>query len=492
MESMRSRLVLTFVCVATFLVYLDTSITPVALPAIRADAGGGSTAAQWLLDAYTLAFACLLLTAGSLGDRLGRRNVLVLGIAGFTAASAGCALAPGLGALIAARALQGAFAAAVVPLSLAVTSALFDDARQRARAIGIWGGTSGVALALGPLLGGVLVEVAGWRSLFWINVPIGLLALTGLLATMPSVARAAAARRVDAFGQLLFVSGGGALTFVLIEGHDLGWRSSPTLGLIIVGAAALVLFCWWQARNPDPMLPPGLLRVPSAAIACAVNFLGLLGLYAVLFLLTTYLQDTLRLPALQTGLRFLTLFGCLAAAAVYASSVAARWGTRRTMVTGLVCVAAGLAGLCLVQTGVGYLGYAWALVLLGVGVPLSSGVVAIQAMMGDVPPALAGTASGTVNTFRQFGAVLGVALAGILSPERGGIVHSMHLTFLVAAVGAAAAAVLAAVVLPARSARRGTGPRLVPVGRPVEADGVGHRYGAGAHDQVGDRAQARE
>ncbi|MEU8782774.1 MFS transporter [Streptomyces sp. NPDC048637] len=492
---MRSRLVLAFLCAATFLVYLDTSITPVALPALRADVGGGATAGQWLLDSYTLAFACLLLTAGSLGDRLGRRNVLGLGIAGFTLASAGCALAPGVGALIAARAAQGVFAAAVVPLSLAVTSGLFDDARQRARAIGIWGGTSGVALALGPLLGGLLVESAGWRSMFWINIPIGLVALTGLLVTLPAAPRTGGARRVDVLGQLLFVGGGGALTFVLIEGRDRGWLSWPILGLLAVGVLALVLFGWWETRTPEPMLPPGLLRVPTAAIACTVNFLGLLGLYAVLFLLTTYLQGTLGLSALQTGLRFLTLFGCLAVAAVGASSVVARWGTRRTMVTGLVCVAVGLAGLVLVEAGVGYPGYAWALLLLGAGVPLSSGVVALQAMMGDVPPGLAGTASGTVNTFRQFGAVLGVALAGLLSPERGGTVHSMYLTFVVAAVAAGLAAVLTAVVLPKGSARReGVTAAACPAsdGRPVEADGVGDRHGPRGHDQVGERAHSRD
>lgn len=482
MDPMRSRPLLAFICTATFLVYLDTSITPVALPDIRADVGGGTTAGQWLLDAYTLAFACLLLTAGSLGDRLGRRNVLALGVAGFTAASAGCALAPDTGTLIAARAAQGVFAAAIVPLSLAVTSGLFDDARQRARAIGIWGGTSGVALALGPLLGGLLVQTAGWRSMFWINIPIGLVALTGLLATMPPAPPSGAARRVDVLGQLLFTGGGAALTFVAIEGRALGWLSAPVLGLCAVAVVALGLFGWWESRTPEPMLPPGLLRIPTVAIACTVNFLGLLGLYAVLFLLTTHLQGALGLSALQTGLRFVTLFGCLAVAAVAASSVVARWGTRRTMVTGLVCVAAGLAGLTLVETGVGYPGYAWALLLLGAGVPLSSGVVAIQAMMGDVPPRLAGTASGTVNTFRQFGAVLGVALAGILSPERGGTVHAMHRTFLATAVAAALAAALTAVVLPAGSAAR----------RPVETDGVGDRDGARGHDEIGERAYTRD
>lgn len=172
----RPRLVLTLIFVASFLVYRDTSITPVAVPAIRAGFGAGPSVAQWLLDAYTLAFACLLLTAGSLGDRLGRRRTLLAGIAGFTLASVACAAAPSSGALIAARGAQGVFAAAVVLVSLAATAELFPGARARARAIGVWGETGGVALALGPLLGGVLVESAGWRSMFWINLPIGVLA----------------------------------------------------------------------------------------------------------------------------------------------------------------------------------------------------------------------------------------------------------------------------------------------------------------------------
>ncbi|SDD34607.1 MFS transporter [Actinokineospora iranica] len=443
---MRPRLVLTLVCVATFLVYLDTSITPVAIPAINADLGAGPTAAQWLLDAYTLGFACLLLTAGSLGDRIGRKTVLVVGTAGFTLASVACALAPTPEFLIGARAAQGVFAAAVVPLSLAVTAGLFADARARARAIGIWGGTSGVALALGPLLGGLLVEAAGWRSMFWINLPIGLIALAGLLWTMPAAAPTGG-RRPDLFGQTLFVLGGAALTFVLIEGNHHGWASPLILGLLGVGLLALVSFVFWEIRVAEPMLPLKLLRVPAVAIACVVNFLGLFGLYGVLFLVTVHLQGTLGLSPMDTGLRFLALFGALGAAAICASWVAARFGTRQTMVAGLLCVAVGLAGLTILQTGAGYFGYGWALLLLGIGVPLSSGVVAIQAMMGAVPPELSGTASGTMNTFRQFGAVFGVALAGILSPFQDGKVTSLHVTFLVAAVAAAGAAILTAFVL---------------------------------------------
>jgi DHA2 family methylenomycin A resistance protein-like MFS transporter len=444
--AVRPRYALVLVCVAAFLVYLDTSITPVAVPAIDAELDAGPTAAQWLLDAYVLAFACLLLTAGSLGDRIGRRPVLVGGVAGFTVASVICALAPDAATLIAGRAAQGVFAAAVVPLSLAVAAASAPDAAGRARAIGVWGGTCGVALALGPLVGGLLVETLGWRAVFWINLPIGVLAAAGLLRSVPAQA-SATGRRPDVLGQVLFLVGGVGLTFALIEGPVLGWGSVPVLGLLVAGALAWVLFAGWQSRAAAPMLPPRLLAIPEVGLACAVNFLGLFGLYAALYLVTVHLQTGLGFSPLETGVRFVALFGALGLAAVLASRVVARWGTRATMVAGLGCVAVGLIGLTLLAAGVGYAGYVWALVLLGVGVPLSSGVVAIQAMMGAVPAELAATASGAMNTFRQFGAVFGVALAGILSPVRDGVVTAMHVTFLVAGGAALAAAVLTAVVL---------------------------------------------
>ena len=445
-EKRNPHAMLALICAAAFIVYLDTSITPVAVPAIRAEFAAGVTAGQWLLDSYTLAFACLLLTAGSLGDRFGRKTVLIAGSAGFALCSVACAAAPSATVLIAARAGQGAFAAAVVPLSLAVTSEVFTDPKAKARAIGIWGGIAGIAVALGPLLGGLLVELAGWRSMFWINLPIGLVAVLGLVRLLPASARGKAGR-VDVPGQTLFIVASAALTFALIEGVHLGWTSPVILGLLGLSAVSFLAFGIWESRCPEPLLPPRLLRIPAAVVACVVNFLGLFGLYAVLYLVTVHLQETLGLPPLATGLRFLALTGFLGATAFFASAIAARLGNRRTMISGLVCIAVGLAGLTLLESGGGYATYGWAFVLIGVGIPLSSGVVAIQAMIGAVPPDLTGTASGTMNTFRQFGAVFGVALAGILSPQLGNAVTSMHVTFLFASAGALAGAVVTAIVL---------------------------------------------
>lgn len=441
----RPHLTLALICVAAFVVYLDTSITPVAVPAIRDEFGSGASIGQWLLDAYTLTFACLLLMAGSFGDRVGRKAVFLFGTTGFALASVWCALAPSAGALIAARAAQGVFAAAVVPLSLALTTELFTDPARRARAIGIWGGIAGVAVALGPLVGGVLVATAGWRSVFWINLPAGVLAVVGLAWALRASATPVA-RALDITGQALFLTASGAVTFALIEGPRLGWASAPIVLLLAVAVLGFGGFVWWERRCEHPLLPPALLRIPPVLVACVVNFLGLFGLYAVLFLMTLHLQDSLGLSPLATGVRFLALTGVLGAVAFVAPKVAARWGSRTTIVAGLLLVAGGLVGMTMLPV-TDYPGYGWALVLIGAGIPLSSGVVAIQSMAGAVPPALMGTASGSMNTFRQFGAVFGVALAGVLSPQVGGEVQAMHVTFLVAAAGAIAGAVVTAVAL---------------------------------------------
>ncbi|MFC0453323.1 MFS transporter [Rhodococcus jostii] len=435
------------ICAMTFVVYLDTSITPVALPDIVRDLGGGGTAAQWILDGYTLAFACLLLAGGLLGDRIGARRVLLAGTVLFTFASLLCAIAPGMGALVAARALQGVAAAAIVPLSVAALSTHIPDPAARARAIGLWGGTAGVALAVGPLLGGVLVTTAGWRALFWINLPVCLLAWLCLRSALQT-GRPQTGRGLDVPGQILFVVAGCSLTLLLIEGPHRGWTSLFVLGCAVTAAVVVAVFVVWETRTRHPLLSPDLFRIPEVTVACAVNFLGLFGLYGVLFVLTLFFQRDLGLSPLQTGLRFLPLFGMLGVASLIAAIVARRFGTRRTMVTGLGLICAGLVGLVSVTLDVPPIGYLIALGLLGGGIPLSGGVVAIQAMADAVPTAAMGAASGAMNTFRQFGAVFGVAIAALASPPAGdAAVTNLPATFLLAAAGAALGGVLTAVAL---------------------------------------------
>ncbi|WP_037227851.1 MFS transporter [Rhodococcus wratislaviensis] len=438
----RSTLLLLGICAMTFVVYLDTSITPVALPDIVGDVGGGGTAAQWILDAYTLAFACLLLTGGVLGDRLGARRVLLTGTVVFTIASIICAVAPSIGVLVAARALQGVAAAALVPLSVAALSTHIRQPRARARAIGLWGGTAGVALAVGPLLGGLLVTALSWRALFWINIPICLLGWWCLRAALQP-GRTASDRRMDVPGQVLFVAAGCGATLALIEGPHRGWSSPFILGCAAVAVIAIAAFTFWENRTATPLLPQGLLRIPQVAVACSINFLGLFGLYGVLFVLTLYFQRDLGLSPLNTGLRFLPLFGMLGIASLLAASVARRLGTRPTMLTGLFLIGTGLVGLVTIDFSAPPAVYLVALGLLGAGIPLSGGVVAVAAMANAVPATAMGAASGAMNTFRQFGAVFGVAVAALLSPPtQATAVTHLSATFLVAATGAALGAIL--------------------------------------------------
>ncbi|WP_231912687.1 MFS transporter [Rhodococcus sp. EPR-157] len=449
---LRRRTLLWGICAVTFIVYLDTSIAPVAIPTIADSLGGGDTAAQWMLDAYTLAFACLLLSGGLLGDRFGTRRMLLGGTGAFGLASIVCALAPTMNVLITGRALQGVCAAVIVPLSVAALTTHFPDPTARAKAIGLWGGTAGVALALGPLVGGVLVSSAGWQSLFWINIPIALFAWGALRLSLHHKATSRSGG-IDVVGQAFFVAAGVGATLALVEGPHRGWAHPFVLVALAVAALSVVLFVVWERRAESPMLPPGLLRIPEVFAACAVNFLGLFGLYGVLFILTLYLQGERGLSPIATGLEFLPLFGAMGVGSLTASYIVGRLGTRPTMLLGLGSICVGMVGLMSIPAGAPFAVYGVALALLGIGIPLSGGVVAIAAMMNAVPAESVGAASGAMNTFRQFGAVFGVAAAAIASPRVGSEVTSMSTTFMIGAVGALLGAVLTAVVL------RPSGPR---------------------------------
>lgn len=440
------RTVLALLCTGLFVVYLDTTVVSVALPAVRAALGGDIATLQWVVDAYVLTFACLLLSAGALGDLLGRRRVFLIGLIGFTIASAACALAPSAGLLLAARAVQGVFGAALVPVSLALVVGLYAQPAERARAIGVWAGTGGLALAAGPVVGGLLTENLGWASVFWLNVPIGVILTVALFRLLPPVA-ALPDSRVDVVGQLAFVIGIGALTWSLIESGSRGWGSIMVVSGLVIAAAALIFFVVWEGRCAAPMLPLDLIRQPVVAIACATNLFSISGFYIALFLLTLHLQVVQGLSAVETGVRFLAMTGAVMVASFVASAVAGRIGARIPAVAGSLSATAGLLGLLTVDASSGYLSYAWALVLLGAGISFV-GAPATVALMSTVAPVRAGTASGASNTFRQLGAVLGISLAGSLvgtPPPTGSpadaFVAGMHTAFLVAIVGTVLGAV---------------------------------------------------
>lgn len=354
------RTLLALLCTGLFVVYLDTTVVSVALPAVRADLGGDISTLQWVVDAYVLTFACLLLSAGALGDLLGRRRVFLIGLIGFTIASAACALAPSAGLLLAARAVQGVFGAALVPVSLALVVGLYAQPAERARAIGVWAGTGGLALAAGPVVGGLLTENLGWASVFWLNVPIGVIVTVALFRLLPPVA-ALPDRRLDVVGQLAFVVGIGALTWSLIESGSRGWGSILVVSGLVIAAAALIFFVVWEGRCAAPMLPLDLIRQPVVAIACVANLFSISGFYIALFLLTLHLQVVQGLSAVETGVRFLAMTGAVMVASFVASSVAGRVGARIPAVAGALSATAGLLGLLTVDASSGYLSYAWAL-----------------------------------------------------------------------------------------------------------------------------------
>lgn len=417
----RPGLVLLFVCAGIFMVYLDSTIVNVALPQIQRSLGGDVTQLQWIVDSYALAFASLLLTSGVAGDLLGRRRLFLAGLVGFTLASALCALSTSIPMLLAARTLQGALGSGLIPISLALVTQLFADPATRAKMIGVWAGVGGLALAAGPVLGGALLAHYSWQSIFWVNLPIGAVAILALARLLPS-ARPAVTQHLDPLGQLLLIVAVGSLTYALIEGNAQGWGSAVIVGAGATAAVALVAFLAWEARTDRPLLPLGFFRDPTFAAACVVNFAGLFGLFGAIFLLTLYLQTINGLTAIATGVRFLALTTAIMVASAAAPALAKRIGARATIVIGSLLTTAGLLALTTLEVGSGFDRYWYSLVVLGVGVSLA-GAPATIALLATVSDERAGTASGVSNTFRQVGGVFGVAMAGavVLRHMRGAL-----------------------------------------------------------------------
>ncbi|GMK40669.1 MFS transporter [Paenibacillus sp. CCS19] len=405
-------------CFGVFVVYLDATIVNVAMPAIQTDLKLGLEGLQWIFNSYAIIFASLLLAAGAAGDRYGHKRVFLAGMLGFTVASILCALAYSSGALIAARTLQGAFGALLMPVSLAIIRLLYDTPAARAKAIGIWAGIGGLALAAGPVLGGWLVEQFGWASIFWINVPVGLIVMAGLTAKLRiSVSASNERKAFDAVGQLLFIAAIGSLSYGLIEGNTAGWSSVEVLASFALSAAAGILFLIQELRHRNPLVPLNMFRSPAFIVAYMTNFLTFFGLYGVIFLMTLYFQQVENLSAIDTGVRFLALTLAIMFGSIFGSPIASLVPPRVLVPLGSLIAAAGLYGLTTVEPGAGYWSYAWAMALIGLGIALA-GSSSTVALMSAARPEQAGIASGIMNTFRQMSAVFGVALAGIFVTSR--------------------------------------------------------------------------
>jgi DHA2 family methylenomycin A resistance protein-like MFS transporter len=426
-------------CVAFFMVILDTTIVNVALPAMGAGLHSTVTGLQWVVDGYTLVFAALLLAGGSACDRLGGRRVLAVGLAAFTAGSALCAFAPGLTLLVAARLLQGAGAAAVLPASLALIAAGFPGRRARARAIGVWAAVGGAATATGPVAGGLMVQLAGWRAIFLVNVPIGAAGLAMARRYLPETVRRP--RPFDLPGQALAAGCLALVTFALVEAGSLGWASSLVLGCgalaVVLGAAFIVA----ERRAAFPMLPRQLLASPAFSAANAVGLILNFGIYGQVFVLSLYFQQARGDTALATGLALLPFAGMTVAGPAAVGRLTAKVGPRPPMVAGQLLAAAGSGVLALAGSSTSYGILAGGLACLGAGMALTMPSMT-AAVVQATPAELAGVASGVLSTARQVGGAVGVAILGSLVAGPARLVTGMHAgLWIVAAAFAVGAAV---------------------------------------------------
>ncbi|MGK5555365.1 MFS transporter [Actinomadura kijaniata] len=411
---------LTVACLGQFMVLLDSTIVGAALPDMQRRLHTGLSGLQWIVDAYVLLVAMLLLSGGVFADRFGRRKVFLAGVAVFTAASVLCAVAPSIGWLVAGRVLQGVGAAALSPASLALLAAAYPVPQERVRAIGLWAGFSGIGLAAGPLAGGVLVDAFGWPAIFLVNVPIGVaLLLVGLRVLGES--RNPNAPRIDVPGTVLSVLGVGALTYGLIEGGSRGWTSPVILGGFAAAVVLLAVFVVVEGRGATPMLPLRLFRQRLFTVsntAMVVVGFALMGSSFFFSQFFVYVQGS---SILRAGLQTLPASLAMVVVSPYAGRFAARYGFRVVVTVGLALAGLGLLALGLVHAETDYGNVWWRLAVVGIGFALTMSPLtgaAIQAVSAQE----GGLASGVSSTSRQIGAVLGVAVLGavVRAREAGG------------------------------------------------------------------------
>jgi len=448
--------VLAAVGIPMFMVTLDNLVVTTALPVIRVELDASLTDLQWFVNAYTLPFAALLLTAATLGDRLGRRRVFLAGIAVFSAASAACALATEPWMLIAARAVQGSAGAAVMPLSLTLLAAAVPP-QMRNAAIGIWSGISGLGVAVGPVVGGAVADGLDWNWIFWMNVPIGVIALA-LACFVLSESRGGAGR-LDPLGLALCSSGVLLAVWGVVEGPEHGWTSTRSLVGIGLGLFLLALFVAWERRATAPILPLGLFRSLGFSVVNAVAFLFSVGVFGSVFLLAQYFQVVQGLSPLEAGVRTLPWTMAPMVVAPLAGLVIGRLGPRVLVVSGQAMLAAALAWIASITTvDLAYIDLVAPFVLAGVGMGLTFAPVSTVAL-GSVEPTQHGVASGANNTIRELGVAVGVAVLASIFASQGGYTSGQEfIDGLIPAVGVGAVIVAVgtflALLLPGRRGLR--------------------------------------
>ncbi|MFC4784185.1 DHA2 family efflux MFS transporter permease subunit [Nocardioides sp. MAHUQ-72] len=436
-----------------FMATLDNLVMTSALPVIRADLGSSVGQLSWFMNAYTLSFATFMLTAATLGDRLGRRRMMLIGITVFTLASVASALSSSSEALIAARAVQGLGAAAIMPLSLTLLAAAVPP-QMRAAAIGIWGGVSGLGVALGPVIGGAVVEGVSWQAIFWLNVPVALVAVPLLLVAVPE--SRGAWQRLDLVGAGLL---GGAVflgIWGIVHGNDDGWTSPGVLGPLVAAAALLPAYLLWARGRSHAVLPLRLFGSRGFSVANVIGLTFTIGMFGTVFLLAQYLQIVQGYTPLEAGLRTLPWTAAPMVVAPIAGAIAGRTGLRSLLVTGLVLQAASLVWFAaLTESGSAYASFVPPLLLAGVGMGLTFAPSA-TAVLDGLPESDFAVASSANSTVREFGVALGIALLTAVFLGNGGELTPVGYDgaigpALLTGAAAVAVAVVAAVLAPGRS-----------------------------------------
>ena len=408
------------VSVAVFMVSLDNLVVTNALPVIRVNLAAGLEGLEWTVNAYTLTFAVFLLTGAALGDRFGRRKLFAIGLTVFTLASAAAAMAPNIGILIAARAVQGLGGAVVMPLTLTLLASVVTPAK-RGVAFGIWGAMGGLGVALGPVVGGAIIQYSSWQWIFWVNVPVGLLLLPVLFGVRES---RGGAGRLDPIGTVLVTLGLFGVVFGVVRGNGHGWASGQVLAGLIAGGLLIIAFLAWEARAVAPMVPLHIFRSRGFSITSAVSLIMAFGMFGSVFIVAQFLQTVQHFTPLQSGIRTLPWTARPGLAAPLAGILSDRLGARRIVAFGLLLQTIGIAWLAaVVRPDLPYPQMIPAFVLAGVGMGFFFAPIA-RMTIDFAPTEMQGVASGTSNALRQLGTVLGVAVLGAIFAAAGGYVSA--------------------------------------------------------------------
>jgi len=413
----RNRWTLVAVGLATFMTYLDNNIVNVAIPDIQRELGLSTAGIEWVVSGYILTFAGLLLAGGRLADAFGRRRLFLIGLAVFTASSLLAGFAGGATALVAARALQGIGAALVTPTTLAIISATFTDPRERNAAVGVWGGVGALALAVGPVLGGLLTQHVSWEWIFWINVPIGI-ATMALGAWAITESRESETRRLDLAGLMLSTAALFALTWALIEGHDRGWTSAAILGAFGFAAATVLAFVLVERRVAQPMVDVSLFARREFSGGIVALMLWAFGLFGIYFFTSLYLQGVLGFSPTKAGAAFVPMAVLMAASAIVSDRVAARFGAYRSTGFGMLVMGLAIGSVSLLGRDASFLSLMPSFALIGIGGGLTMPLTAT--VLGVMPTDQAGVASAVFNASREVAGLLGITVIGAVLTSRQG------------------------------------------------------------------------